>query len=73
VDWFLNRAKYIPLRLTLEERKFLRLLEATLNVSDYVYGIDIQSNKDKKPRIKEQLRDLCSILSSSCRIARAAT
>ena len=63
VDWFSNRARYIPLRLTLEERKFLRLLEATLNVSEYTDKIDIVSNKDKMTRIKEQLRDLCSILS----------
>ena len=62
-DWFLQRAKYIPLRLTLEERKFLRLLEATLNVSEYTDKVDIVSNKDKMLRIKEQLRDLCSILS----------
>ena len=62
-DWFLNRARYIPLRLTLEERKFLRLLEATLNVSEYTDKVDIVSSKDKMLRIKEQLRDLCSILS----------
>lgn len=62
-DWFLNRARYIPLRLTLEERKFLRLLEAALNVSEYTDKIDIVSNKDKLQRIKEQLRDICSILS----------
>ena len=31
----MERSKYIPLRLTLGERKFLRLLEAALNVSEY--------------------------------------
>ena len=62
-DFFVERAKYIPMRLTLEERKYLRLLEATLNVSEYTDKIDIISNKDKMMRIKEQLRDLCSILS----------
>ena len=46
-DWFLNRARYIPLRLTLEERKFLRLLEATLNVSEYTDKVDIISSKEK--------------------------
>lgn len=30
-DYFLNRAKYIPLRLTFEERKYLRLLEVCRN------------------------------------------
>ncbi len=32
---FAERAKYLPLRLTLEERRMLRLLEAALNVSEY--------------------------------------
>lgn len=31
----ITRAKFIPLRLTYKERKFLRLLEAALTVSDY--------------------------------------
>ena len=32
---FLERAKYIPLRLSHDERRLLRLLEAALVVSDY--------------------------------------
>jgi hypothetical protein len=62
-DWFLERAQYIPLRLTLEERKFLRLLESTLNVSEYTDKVDIISYKDKRKRIYEQLKDVCAILS----------
>jgi len=31
-DWFIERAKYTPVRLTLEERKLLRLLEAALGM-----------------------------------------
>ena len=30
---FMERVKYIPLRLTLSERKLLRLCEASLNVN----------------------------------------
>ncbi len=32
---FRERCKYIPLRLKLDERRLLRLLEAALNVSEY--------------------------------------
>jgi hypothetical protein len=32
---FRERCKFIPLRLKLEERRLLRLLEAALNVSEY--------------------------------------
>jgi hypothetical protein len=32
---FRERCKYIPLRLTLEQRRLLRLLEAALHVSEY--------------------------------------
>ena len=35
-EWFVGRSKYIPMRLTLVERKYLRLLEAALSVSEYV-------------------------------------
>lgn len=32
-EWFVERSKFIPLRLNLGERKYLRLLEAALSVS----------------------------------------
>lgn len=62
-DWFLERAKYIPLRLSLLERKYLRLLEAALNVSGYTDKIDtIQFGVSKSKRIVAQIRELCSIM-----------
>lgn len=35
-EWFVERSKYVPVRLSLIERKYLRLLEAALSVSEYV-------------------------------------
>jgi hypothetical protein len=63
-DWFLERSKFIPLRLTLSERKFLRLLDAALLVSEYTDKIDTLGFGLSKPkRIVHQIRELCSILS----------
>jgi len=59
----MERAKYVPLRLTLPERKLLRLCEATLNVSEYTDKVDILTWKSKTGRIHEQIRDICAILS----------
>lgn len=60
---FLERAKYIPLRLEYHERKFLRLLEAGLNVSEYTDKIDVVVYSNKSKRIVAQIKELCSILS----------
>ncbi len=62
-DWFKERSKFIPVRLTLSERKFLRLLESALNVSEYTDKIDILSYTSKSKRIVAQIKELCSILS----------
>jgi len=63
-EWFVERSKYIPLRLSLGERKFLRLLDAALQVSDYTDKIDtIGFSISKAKRIVLQIRELCAILS----------
>jgi hypothetical protein len=61
---YVERAKFIPLRLTLSERKYLRLLEAALQVSEYTDKIDIFGlSSSKTKRIVHQIRELCAILS----------
>ncbi|KAJ2083679.1 hypothetical protein H4R24_000637 [Coemansia sp. RSA 988] len=62
-EWITERAKYIPLRLTLKERKYLRLLEAALNVSEYTDKIDVLMYGSKSKRIVAQIKELCAILS----------
>ena len=63
-EWFVERAKFIPLRLTLPERKYLRLLDAALTVSEYTDKIDtIGFGLSKAKRIVHQIRNLCAIMS----------
>jgi hypothetical protein len=63
-EWFVERSKFIPLRLTISERKYLRLLDAALQVSEYTDKIDtLGFGLSKSKRIVHQIRELCSILS----------
>lgn len=57
-NYFLERAKYTPLRLTLSERKFLRLLDSALQVSEYTDKIDTIGHGFSKPK-----RIVCYLLS----------
>ncbi|KAF7727932.1 hypothetical protein EC973_006820 [Apophysomyces ossiformis] len=61
-EWMENRAKFIPLRLHLEERKYLRLLEAALNVTEYTDKIDNESHTSKAKRVVSQIKELCAVL-----------
>jgi hypothetical protein len=60
---FADRSRFVPLRLTFEERKKLRLVEAALNVSEYTDNVDVLSGVSKDRRIITQIRDICAILS----------
>ena len=62
--WFVERVKYIPLRLTFGKRKYLRLLEAALQVSQYTNNIDILDfGLSKAKGMVHKVRELRAILS----------
>lgn len=62
VESIKRQVKYIPLRLTPEERHLLHLLEAALSVSQYTDKVDIVSHTSKSKRIVSQLKEMCSVL-----------
>ncbi|GFE53300.1 adenylosuccinate lyase, putative [Babesia ovis] len=62
-DYFLHIAKYAPLRLTLGERKLMRLLDSTLHVSEYTDKIDILHEGSKARKIVREIKEVCAILS----------
>mmetsp|Transcript_21198 Transcript_21198/g.31536 ORF Transcript_21198/g.31536 Transcript_21198/m.31536 type:complete len:670 (-) Transcript_21198:12-2021(-) len=62
-QWFRERTKYIPMRLTMKERKLLRLLQSALTVSQYTDKIDTLQWKSLAHRSRAQLQDICALMS----------
>lgn len=57
-----ERAKYIPLRLTYEERKSLRMVTGCISVSDYTNTVDVQFKQAAK-RHHTQLQYIVAFMS----------
>ncbi len=60
--WFEERARYIPLRLSYEERKVLRLVKAVVGANAYTSRVDAPHLKPAK-RKHMQMEHVCAILS----------
>lgn len=60
---YLERAKYIPLRLSYAERKHLRLVEAAIKVAGYVNRVDATQAAAKPARRRQlQLQGVAGVL-----------
>ena len=60
--WFLERAKYVPLRLSYEERKHLRLVDAVMRTSEYTHAVDGKAHKSEARRTHAQIKGVTAIL-----------
>eukprot|EP00395_MALV-II_sp_L67-2_P000413 gene413-246_t len=64
---FIDRAKFVPVRLTYNERKYLRLVEGATAVSVYTDKVDTLVSSDnprqQARKLQVQMRQMCAMLS----------
>jgi hypothetical protein len=61
-EWFLGRAKYIPVRLSYEERKCLRQCKALMRGHEYTQKVDGKKYKSSARRSHAKVKAIASIL-----------
>mmetsp|Transcript_37804 Transcript_37804/g.66623 ORF Transcript_37804/g.66623 Transcript_37804/m.66623 type:complete len:589 (+) Transcript_37804:26-1792(+) len=61
---FYERAKFVPMRLAYDERKYLRLIDSTVHVSRYTDQMDALAGPRINParKLALQMKQLCAIL-----------